>query len=259
MVRLCPERSANLPRRIPLVNKLPAHLGDGVIGLGLSWIAVWLLGAVLIGGVGAEPVARLWYDGLALSLDALAGLRLWTLLSYGWLHDLSGPLHLLGNLIGLYFLAPPLEARWRARGLLRFFAICVVGGGVFAAGGAVLGGLFGTPSGVTVGASAGVIGVLTAWSMMYPRERLLLMFIVPIEGRWVLPLVLGVDALLALSGSDVSFAAHLGGAVAAWLQLGGGRRLRAAVDKRRAARERAAMRERLRVVKGGRDDEPMIH
>ena len=203
-----------------------------------------MVGVFGVGALRSEAFTSLWYDGLALSLDALAGARIWTLVTYAWLHDLGGPLHLIANLVGLYFLAPELEARWRKRAFLRFFLICIVGGGVFAAVGAGLGGLFGAAPQVTVGASAGVMGLLAAWSMANPRRKLLLMFVLPVEGRYVLPIVLGLDALIAFSGSDTSFSAHIGGVVAAWLQLGGGRRWLTRLQKRRHNHQRAAMRGR---------------
>jgi membrane associated rhomboid family serine protease len=244
-----------MPRRLPLVNKLPSHLGDGVLSVLLALAGVWLAGFVGTFVARSAGFIALWEGWLALSTEALGAGRLWTLLTYGLLHDLASPLHIAFNLFGFYVLAPPMEARWGARGLLRFLGLCVFGGGVAAA---IASGAQGDGA-ITVGASAAVMGLLVGWAIHMPTAKMLLFFVFPIQIRHLVWLALGLDAALAATGSDVSFSAHLGGALTAWLQLGGGRWLWARLQSERALRETArrqrALRQRLRVLPGGRDDE----
>ena len=42
----------------------------------------------------------------------LENFQIWRLLSYGFLHDLNGFWHLLGNCLALFFFGCPLEQRW---------------------------------------------------------------------------------------------------------------------------------------------------
>jgi membrane associated rhomboid family serine protease len=70
----------------------------------------------------------------------------WTLVTYMFAH--GGFMHLLFNMLGLFFFGPPLEARWGSNDFLKFYFVC-------GAGGAALSFLvaFGSP---IIGASAAV-------------------------------------------------------------------------------------------------------
>ncbi len=243
-----------MPRRLPWVNKLPGHLGDGVLTVGLALIAVHLFVFVGFFVVRSPGFAAFYWNDLAVSSEAVLQGKVWTLATYGLVHDPDSLWHLVGNVFALYVFGPPLEARWGKRRWLQFVAVAVLAGGLAV----VAAGLLGFPS-VTVGASAGTMALLAAWSWTFPQATVMLMFFLPVAGRLLLPIVLAIDALLALSGSDVSWPAHAGGVVAAWLQLGGRHRLQAAWLSRKLAREKAARlaeaRKRFKVIDGGRGDE----
>lgn len=245
-----------MPRRLPLVNKLPAHLGDAVITIGLVALAAQISAFFAIYVLRLDGAAAAIDGWLALSGEALLHGRVWTLVTYGVLHDLDSPLHLFFNLYALYVLGPRLEERWGSRAFLRFFVLCVVGGGVLAG----LHGLVLDPALVTVGASAGVMGLLATWAWRFPQQELLLFFLFPVKMRWVLPAVIGLDVLFALTGSPISVAAHLGGVAAAWIQLGGPSgwlaRRRKQRDAEAKARRLAEAKQRLRLIPGGKDDLP---
>ena len=127
--------------------------------------------------------------------------------------------------------------------------------------------LFGLFVGPTVGASAGTMGLLAAWSWLYPKRKILVMFIILMEVRWALPAALLLDVVFAFSGSDTAVAAHFGGVAGAWLVLHGWTRPRLVRTRWlawRAGRHRAKMRSRMHVIPGGKrkddeDDGPMIH
>ena len=247
-----------MPRRLPWVNKLPAHIGDGVLTVALGLIAVHL--AVFVGFfvIRSPGFAAFYWNDLAVSAGAVLSGRVWTLLTYGLVHDPDSIWHLVGNVFALYVFGPPLEARWGKRRWLQFVAIAVLAGGLAV----VLAGLLGWPS-VTVGASAGTMALLAAWSWSFPQSTVMLMFFLPVPGRLLLPIVLGLDALMAISGSDVSWPAHAGGVAAAWLQLGGRQRLQSAWLSRKQARAKAARlteaRRRFKVIEGGKIDEHDIN
>ncbi len=244
-----------MPRRLPLVNKLPPHVGDGVIWLGLISIAALLCGIVGSSVMQSEAFEAVWVEQLALSQPALAHGRVWTLATYGLLYALRDPLGVVWTLVGLYFLGPALERRWGKRALWRFYALCVVGGGVV--GGAVAW-LTSSPAVIT-GPAAGLVGLVAAWSLSFPERKVLLMFLLEVRSRWLLWIVLGGGLLLVATNSAAAYAVHLGGAAAAWLQLGGIQRLRArrlATAAEAARRKRLDQaRQRLRVIPGGRDDD----
>ncbi|HET9949990.1 MAG TPA: rhomboid family intramembrane serine protease, partial [Longimicrobiales bacterium] len=99
----------------------------------------------------------------------------WTLVTYMFLH--AGIGHLLFNMLGLFFFGPRLETRLGSR---RFLVLYFVSG----LGGALLTFVF-APNAAVVGASAAVLGVLMGFAMFWPRERIYIWGILPLEA-WLL-------------------------------------------------------------------------
>jgi membrane associated rhomboid family serine protease len=147
-----------------------------------------------------------------------------------------------------------------SRRFFRFWCFTVLGGGLLC----FVVGLFGTDQAITVGASAGAVALVGAWSWLYPERKLLLMFVVPVKARWLVYGVVAVDVLAGIVGSEVAVWAHLGGLAAAWLMLHGWaspEKLWLRWRRWRLGRDHAH-RAHLKVLKGGKsddDDEPMIH
>jgi membrane associated rhomboid family serine protease len=155
-------------------------------------------------------------DYLALSLEGLRKGFVWQLITFQLLH--GGWLHLLLNCWALYVFGREVEwALGRARFLMLYFS-SGVGGGLFQALVALL-----WPhhfTGAAVGASAGVLGVVAAFAMLYPDRSLtlLLFFIIPVsmQAKYLLWLslllaALGIAYPNSPFGGDVAHAAHLGG------------------------------------------------
>ena len=85
--------------------------------------------------------------------------RPWTLFTYMFLH--AGFMHLLFNMVGLFFFGPRLEARLGSRGFLGLYFLSGLGGAAFTFIN------FGAP---VVGASAAVYGIIIGFAMYWPRE-----------------------------------------------------------------------------------------
>ena len=158
---------------------------------------------------------------LELSLPGLLRGYFWQLLTYQFMH--GGWLHLLLNCWALFVFGRGVE--W-AVGIPRFLILYFCGG--------IIGGLFQMAAafiwplyfgGATVGASAGIIGVVAAFAMLFPNQRLvmLLLYVIPINMRsktllWVLLIItaLGISfphsrGLMAILGGNVAHFAHFGG------------------------------------------------
>lgn len=141
----------------------------------------------------------------------LALVRPWTIITYMFLH--GGFMHLLFNMIVLYFFGPRIEERLGSRN----FAILYLISGV---SGAILSTIF-APNAAIIGASAGVFGVMMAFAMFWPREKVFIWGVLPVEVR-VLVLVTTIFALWSgFRGSQGGVAdfAHLGGYAGAYLYL----------------------------------------
>lgn len=136
------------------------------------------------------------------------GFAPWQLLTYGFLHGGFG--HLFFNMFALYMFGLPIEQAWGTKRFVIFYLVCIVGAGlVQLLTAAVTGDIY-----PTIGASGGVFGLLLAFGMMYPNQRIMLLIPpVPIKAKWF---VLGYGALTLFFGvtgtmAGVAHFAHLGG------------------------------------------------
>ncbi len=148
--------------------------------------------------------------------DVLNG-QVWRLLTYGLLHDLANPFHLIFNGLMIFFFGRQLEERWSSGRYLFFLFLTVLVGGLFvvAAGWLRLG------TGSALGASGFAEGLIVAWGLTYRDRDVRLMFAVPMKGIHMVWVAVFFWVLDAVSMSPTSAAAHLGGMLtAAFLVLG---------------------------------------
>ncbi len=167
------------------------------------------------------PGAMEHYFGL--SGPGLRAGRVWSLATYGLLHDTRNLLHIVGNLLGLYFLGRSLMPLLGSTRFLGLFA------GMVVAGGAAWAAVNWQTGGTVVGASAGVVGLFIVFACFYPNQpvTLLLFFIIPVtlKPKWVaLGLVLTdlagfvfYEVLHVPSPFGFAHSAHLGGMAAGWI------------------------------------------
>ena len=146
----------------------------------------------------------------------------WQLVTYAFLHDPSNLFHLLFNMLALVMFGAPLEYTWGNRRYATYYFTCVVGAGLcqlgvgwyeLAQGGRAL---------PVMGASGGVFGLLLAYGMLFPNQRVMLLIPpIPMKAR-TLVIVYGViELLLGVSGAQpgVAHFAHLGGMLFGWLLI----------------------------------------
>lgn len=173
---------------------------------------IWVLGACFVVQSVLAFHGRVDVAGvLGLSRGALWEGRVWTLVTYQFLHSVPLPFHVLANALGLFFFGRAVEERvgWR-----RFLGIYLVGGVLGGLAQVLLGGLFGR-FGTVVGASAGVCAVAATYCRLFPDRRVMFsLYLLPIEMRasvllWVLVAYDGWCAVFPADG--VAHLAHLGG------------------------------------------------
>jgi membrane associated rhomboid family serine protease len=167
---------------------------------------------------------------LALALIPSAVLtRPWTPFTYMFVH--GGFLHILFNMIVLFFFGPRLELRLGARDFLILY---------FVSGLAAAAASFFTPNAAVVGASGAIYGVMLAFASYWPRDRIWIWGVLPIEARWMV-VALTALALWGIVGgtlgrSDgIAHYAHLGGFVGGWIYLKVRERMSGAVRFKRKA------------------------
>lgn len=153
---------------------------------------------------------------LALSLEGLKRGFVWQLLTFQFLH--SGVLHLLMNCWALFMFGREVEGiLGKARFVALYFSSGVVGGLFQALVALIWPNYFDS---AVVGASAGVLGVVAAFAMLFPERVLtmLILFVIPVNMRakYLLLLTLALAALglsfpHSIFGGNIAHAAHLGG------------------------------------------------
>lgn len=176
---------------------------------------LWVLVLVHIGATN-----RLIIDYFTLHNPSLSTLILepWQLITYNFLHlsvGFWGLLHILFNMLWLVWIGREFEQMHGSHRLLAVYLIAGVGGGLLTI---LWYTLFPPPAPIIVyGASASVLGVITAVAIYYPFKSIALLFI-PFPIR-LIHLVIGflVLDLLLIAGSTTAIAAHAGGALFGFL------------------------------------------
>lgn len=140
----------------------------------------------------------------------------WTMITYMFVH--AGLGHVFFNMLGLYFFGPRLE---HTMGSANFIAMYFVSGIC----GALLSLIMSANSGGSiVGASGAVYGVMLAYARFWPRDRIMIWGVFPVEAR-VMVIAMTVMSLMGGGmggfgrGDNVAHFAHLGGFVGGWLYM----------------------------------------
>lgn len=193
------------------------------------------------------------YFGLVPPL-VLQEFYLWQLFTYQFLH--GGLFHLLFNMLAVWMFGCDLERRWGSNFFLRYFFITVIGGGI-------LNTLF-VPNqlGPSIGASAGVYGILLAYGLIYPNRIVYFYFLFPIKMKhfvWIIGAIALYSSITA-GQSGIAHLAHLGGMVFGYVYLRGfnpWEHFKDYLDRRRLNR----LKRRFKIVPGGKDDDsgPTFH
>lgn len=138
--------------------------------------------------------------------------RPWTLVTYMFLHDPTGFGHIFFNMLALYFFGQRVEERLGGRQFLWLYFIS----GLMAAALSFL-----TPRAAVIGASGAVYGVMLAFAWFWPRDKIYIWGVLPIEARWLVILTTLISLYSGFSGrgGGVAHFAHLGGFLGGLLYL----------------------------------------
>jgi len=180
----------------------------------LTLSATNLLVASLVVAFFAQSYHSATYPGINLNYFALSpqGLGhgyIWQLLTFQFLH--AGIAHLAFNAYALWMFGRSVEERLgKLRFLILYFVSGVAGGLLQCFMGMLLPNVFG---GNTIGASAGIFGVVAAFSLLEPDSKILLFFLLPVRAINLLYISIGLSVVMIFipSSTPVAHAAHLGG------------------------------------------------
>ena len=138
--------------------------------------------------------------------------QLWQLVTYAFLH--GGTMHLLLNMYALWLFGTRMERVWGSKNFAFYYFFCVIGAGLVQLLVANLGAQPGEVYPPTLGASGGVFGLLLAFGLTFPNERLMLIFPpVVLKAKWFVLIYGLIELVTGVTGTAAGIAhfAHLGG------------------------------------------------
>ena len=174
-----------------------------------------LIGASVVSGGLYAGAFALWPFATADQYQNVA-FAPWQLLSYAFLH--GSLTHLAFNMFALYMFGGAIERVFGARRYLAYYLVCVLSAALAQLAVAAMSGAI-YP---TVGASGGVFGLLLAYGLYFPNNRVMLLFPpIPMPARVFVFLYAAIELFLGVTGTQegVAHFAHLGGMVGGYLML----------------------------------------
>lgn len=156
----------------------------------------------------ASPAA---IDRLVL-VPALVLARPWSPVTYMFLHASTG--HIFFNMLALFFFGPRLEAELGGRSFLTLYFVSGVMGAVLS--------FFFTPFTAIVGASGAIYGVMLAFAYYWPKARIFIWGILPIESRYLVIIMTAFSLFGGFGGGGgdgTAHFAHLGGFLGGFIYL----------------------------------------
>ncbi len=131
------------------------------------------------------------------------------LVTYMFMH--GGFMHLFFNMFALWMFGRFLEYSWGWKRFLIYYFVCGIGAGLTQELGQMIGLI--NPFATTVGASGAVYGILLAFGMAFPNEKLFIIpFPFPIKAKYFVMIYVVIELFEGFSANDgVAHWAHLGG------------------------------------------------
>ncbi len=171
-----------------LIFFLEIYIGDLLI----SKFALW--------PIEFSSVARLDYT--------LPNFQIPQLVTYAFLH--GSVIHIALNMYALWLFGSRIENLWGSKVFLIYYFVCVIGAALVQ----LIVSSLGLNYNPTIGASGGVFGLLLAFGMFFPHERLFIIFPpIPIQAKNFVIIYGAIELWSGVTGTAAGIAhfAHLGG------------------------------------------------
>jgi membrane associated rhomboid family serine protease len=183
----------------------PPRITPAVKWLITANVAVMFLQLTIVGPAQMQS----W---LGFQLSDLQG-SWWKIFTYMFVH--AGLLHLAANMYMLWLFGRRVEHVWTPGGFTRYYVWCGLGAWLFH--------LLVSRSGVLVGASGAIYGVMLAYAIRWPDEEMLLLGVIPMKVKWMVATFVLIDLVLGITtfgaSGGIAHFAHLGGLAFGWLYL----------------------------------------
>lgn len=187
--------------------------------IGVKWLLIVNTAIFFLQAIGSQlsPGSEQIFRLFELTPNAVIyHLAVWQLVTYMFLH--GGIMHILFNMLTLYWFGPDLERTWGLQRFLKYYFICGVGAGLCVVIVAFFSDAMATR---TLGASGAILGLIMAYGLLFPDRQILFFFVIPMKVRhmvWIMGL-LAFYYSITESNSGVSNVAHLGGMLVGYVYL----------------------------------------
>jgi len=154
----------------------------------------------------------------------------WQLVTYAFLHDTGTLAHIFFNMFALLIFGPQLENLWGPRRFLTFYFVCVLTAALAQLAVTTMTG----SQYPTLGASGAIFGILLAFALFFPQQRVAIYGILPMPAWLFVTLYGAAELVFGVTNIEpgVAHFAHLGGMLGAALTIGWWR-LRGTAHRRR--------------------------
>ena len=205
------------------VNSLKYNTNSGVVILLVINVSIFRI-LELLARVNYELYSTLFYNlslvpkDISYTPNIVEQFYPWQCLTYLFLH--GGILHLVFNMLGLWFLGRDLENIWGKENFLKYYLVVGIGAGLLT----VLYNLQYVNSiniRPIVGASGAIYGLLLAYGILFPNRKLYIYGIFPVKVKNAV-IFLGLISFfysITLSDSGISHITHLSGLIIGLLYL----------------------------------------
>lgn len=178
-------------------------------------VGLWLADTILTNGMVSQWCALR-------ACDFVQPTHWYRFLTYGFCHA-SEPMHVIGNMLGLFFLGRSVEARYGKREFLFFYLISILVGGIYWSGTSYASLVMNAGSmsqheqmirlfTPLVGASGGVTAVVILFALNFPRVMVYLFGLLPMPAFVFGILLVLMDLSGTQSQTNVAHSVHLAGA-----------------------------------------------
>ena len=212
------------------MNNIPSMTKNLLIVNFLAFVATWVLE---LRGIDLTSL-------LGLHFFMASDFHIYQFVTYMFLH--GGLTHIFFNMFALWMFGSVIERVWGPKKFLFYYIVCGIGAGVaqevvqyatymYEDMGAYqyvnVNGVQVTTDAyinlwTTIGASGAVYGILLAFGMIFPNERLFIIpFPFPIKAKWLIVGYIAIELFSAMSGpgDGVAHMAHLGGMLFGFLLI----------------------------------------
>lgn len=154
-------------------------------------------------------------NNFLVSWTAVSEGRIWTLITSVFSHNML--MHILLNMFVFYNFGVVVEKVIGSKPFLIFYLLAGISGSIVHC--FVSAFIMHQPATAALGASGAVSGVVLFFALIFPREKVFLLGLIPIPALWAALMFTGIDFIGLIgqtqgSTTPIGYGAHLGGAIA---------------------------------------------